>query len=214
GPGQGDQQKFSDIADGVREAWPYHGVASVVRAVSFLASRPEVDAERIGITGISWGGFLTSIVAGVDDRLKAAVPVYGCGFIYRNSPWVKNLDGLPPESRRLWIKNFDPSSHLPRAQAPMLWVNRTNDFHYRMDNYQSSYRLPPGPRKLSIIVDRNHSHPAGWAPPEIAIFMDAHLRNGPPLAKVQRAVRTERKVSASFQAAIEPSSAALVYTVG
>jgi len=29
------------------------------------------------VTGISWGGYLTCIVAGIDDRLKAAVPVYG-----------------------------------------------------------------------------------------------------------------------------------------
>jgi dienelactone hydrolase len=214
GPDQTDTQKFSDIADGLQEAWTYHAVANVVRAVSFLASRPEVDAERIGITGISWGGYLTSIVAGVDQRLKAAVPVYGCGFIYRNSPWVKNLDGLPSDLRRLWIENFDPSSHLPRARVPMLWVNRTNDFHYRMDNYQSSYQLPSGPRKLSIIIDRNHSHPAGWAPSEIAIFMDEQLRGGAPLPKMELAVRSERKVSAGFQAAVEPSSAALVYTAG
>lgn len=214
GPDQGPEQKFEGIADGLREAWTYHAIADVVRAVSFLSSRPEVDANRIGVTGISWGGYLTSIVSGVDQRLKAAVPVYGCGFIYRNSPWVENIDGLAPDLRRLWIENFDPSAHLPKARLPMLWVNRTNDFHYRMDNYQSSYRLPSGPRNLSIIIDRNHSHPAGWAPPEIAIFMDQHLRNGPPLATIEPAKRIGQEVSAQFTAAVEVSSASLVYTTG
>ena len=214
GPDQNDAQKFDDIAGGLREAWPYHAVANVVRAVSFLASRPEVDAERIGMTGISWGGYLTSIVVGVDDRLKAAVPVYGCGFIHRNSPWVENLAKLSPESRRLWIENFDASVYLPQARVPMLWVNRTNDFHYRMDNYQSSYWLPQGPRTLSIVIDRDHSHVAGWAPPEIAIFMDQNLRAGAALATLEPGRRAERKVSARFQAAVEPSSAALIYTAG
>jgi len=214
GPDQNDAQKFDDIAGGLREAWPYHAVANVVRAVSFLASRPEVDAERIGMTGISWGGYLTSIVAGVDDRVKAAVPVYGCGLIYRNSPWVENLGALSPELRRQWIENFDPSAHLPRARVPLLWVNRTNDFHYRMDNYQSSYRLPLGPRTLSIVIDRDHSHVAGWAPPEIAVFMDQHFRAGAALATLEPAPRGERQVSARFQATVEPTSAALIYTAG
>ncbi len=93
GPDQGAEQKFDDISLGVKNAWTYHAVADVIRATTVLRSMPGVDPERIGMTGISWGGYLTSILVGVEPRIQAAVPVYGCGFIYQNSPWVENIDG-------------------------------------------------------------------------------------------------------------------------
>lgn len=214
GPDQRDKQKFDDLAEGPREAWTYHAIAAVVRAVSFLEARPEVDAERIAVTGISWGGYLTSLVSGVDPRIKAAAPVYGCGFIHRNSPWVENISGLGDGLTEQWIELFDPSSHLPNGKVPMLWVNRTNDFHYRMDNYQASYRLPRGPRTLSIVIDREHSHPDGWTPPEIEIFFDALLKGEPGLPRLDEPAVTGREVTARVEAATSLVNAELIYTRG
>ncbi len=48
-----------------------------VRAIDYLVSRPEVDPERIGVTGISGGGASSFWVAAADERVKAAVPVSG-----------------------------------------------------------------------------------------------------------------------------------------
>ncbi len=48
-----------------------------IRAIDYLVSRPEVDPERIGVTGISGGGIGTFWVAAGDERVKAAVPVSG-----------------------------------------------------------------------------------------------------------------------------------------
>ena len=48
-----------------------------VRAIDYLVSRPEVDAERIGVTGISGGGSATFWIAAADERVKCAVPVSG-----------------------------------------------------------------------------------------------------------------------------------------
>jgi cephalosporin-C deacetylase-like acetyl esterase len=70
GPDQGDETKFRPFADAdVRDMWTYHAVAAVVRGRSLLASLPEVDAIRIGITGINRGGYPACIVSGIDDRL-------------------------------------------------------------------------------------------------------------------------------------------------
>ncbi len=44
------------------------------RALDYLVSRPEVDAERIGCTGCSGGGTLTAYISALDPRIKAAAP--------------------------------------------------------------------------------------------------------------------------------------------
>jgi cephalosporin-C deacetylase-like acetyl esterase len=53
------------------EAW------NCVRALDYLQSRPEVDPDRIGVTGRSGGGAYSWWIAAIDERIKAAVPVAG-----------------------------------------------------------------------------------------------------------------------------------------
>ncbi len=53
------------------EAW------NGIRALDYLQSRPEVDGEKIGMTGRSGGGAYTWYTAALDDRIKVAVPVAG-----------------------------------------------------------------------------------------------------------------------------------------
>jgi dienelactone hydrolase len=53
------------------EAW------NGLRALDYLQSRPEVDPEKIGMTGRSGGGAYTWFTAALDDRIKVAVPVAG-----------------------------------------------------------------------------------------------------------------------------------------
>ncbi len=45
-----------------------------IRAVDYLLTRPEVDGERISITGTSGGGFQAILIAAFDERIKVAVP--------------------------------------------------------------------------------------------------------------------------------------------
>lgn len=45
-----------------------------IRSLDYLASRPEVDAKRLGCTGCSGGGTLTSYLMSLDDRIQAAAP--------------------------------------------------------------------------------------------------------------------------------------------
>ncbi len=48
-----------------------------MRALDYLQSRPEVDPDRIGMTGRSGGGAYSWWTAAMDDRIKVAVPVAG-----------------------------------------------------------------------------------------------------------------------------------------
>ncbi len=48
-----------------------------IRAVDYLQSRPEVDGDRIGVTGRSGGGIYSWWIAALDERIRAAVPVAG-----------------------------------------------------------------------------------------------------------------------------------------
>ena len=208
GPEQDEKSKFHDIALGVEEAWPYYTAAAVMRGVSMLASMPEVDEERIGITGISWGGYLTSLVIGLDDRLGCAVPVYGCGFLHNNSAWMPTFAGMPTDDRNLWVEIFDPSAYLSQAQMPILWINGTNDFAYPLDSYQLSYREPGSPRKLCVTVRMPHGHEPGWAPKEIG----SCFKGGAAMPSISNLTKDGQSVSASFESAKPIVSAELCYT--
>lgn len=45
-----------------------------IRGLDYLAGRPEIDAKRLGCTGCSGGGTLTSYLMALDDRIAAAAP--------------------------------------------------------------------------------------------------------------------------------------------
>jgi hypothetical protein len=53
------------------EAW------NCVRALDYLQTRPEVDRERLGVTGRSGGGAYSWWIAAIDERIQVAVPVAG-----------------------------------------------------------------------------------------------------------------------------------------
>ncbi|MFO0878437.1 MAG: alpha/beta fold hydrolase [Gemmataceae bacterium] len=195
GPDQSDDTKFRDFTDDARrDMWTYHAVTAVIRGHNLLAALPEVDRTRIAVTGISWGGYLTCIIAGLDDRLKAAVPVYGCGYLGENSVWKPRLDALPRERRERWLQTFDPSLYLPGVRCPILFLNGTNDFAYPMDSYLKCFRLVPGTRILSMRVRLPHGHI--WTFPEVDAFIDSQLRKGEPLPVLGEMTRTGTTVSA------------------
>lgn len=215
GPAQDDGSKFRPFNDDTyRDTWPYQAVAAVLRGHAWLSQRPEVDPQRIGITGISWGGYLTCIVAGIDHRLAVAVPVYGCGFLAENSAWKDGgvFARMSPDNRERWVRRFDPSRYLPGVKCPILFVNGTNDFAYPLDSYRKSYRLVAAPRTLSITVNMPHSHQDGWAPREIDAFVDSVLRGAAPLPQLASPSVDGAEVTIGYEARAPIAKASLHYT--
>ena len=214
GPGQSDEEKFGAIDQPSKDQWTYHAVANVILAHSLIRSFKEVDASRTAITGISWGGYLTCIVAGLDNRFKAAVPVYGCGFLHENSVWLNQFAKMTPQQKDRWVQLWDPSIYVGSATMPVFFVNGTNDFAYPLDSYSKTYGLVKGKRNFRITVHMPHGHQQGWAPKEIGLFVDQYLTGGTPLATVTKPQIIHRNVRAKIDSKTTLTSASLHYTTG
>src|SRR5262249_46413277 len=61
-------------------------VWETMRAIDFLATFPEVDSSRIGVTGNSGGGLNTLFAAALDERVRAAAIA---GYVFRFNHWIK-----------------------------------------------------------------------------------------------------------------------------
>jgi dienelactone hydrolase len=204
---------FNQIDEPAGDQWTFHAVSAVIRAHSLLRSFPQVDPARIGITGVSWGGYLTCIAAGLDQRFAFAAPVYGCGFLTENSTWLGEFEKMKPGGEERWRRLWDPLNYLPQVECPMLWVNGTNDFAFPMDSWQKSYRLPEGSRTLSLRMRMAHGHGgAGENPPEIHAVAEALFRGGNPLAQITHCSLESGVLAANFESKEPITKAELSYT--
>jgi sialate O-acetylesterase len=204
---------FDHVDDPPTEQWVYHAVAAIVRAHSLLRSLPDVDPERTGLTGISWGGMFVEIAAGVDPRFKFVAPVYGCGFLGENSFFLEaNMQRMGREPAVKWLTLWDPSQYIGYAKMPMLFCDGTNDKHFRPDSWQKTYRTAQGPRTLSMKLRMPHGHPPAGDPREITIFADSILRGGEPLPKLLGQGRDRDSVWATYSATVRIEKAELLYT--
>jgi dienelactone hydrolase len=197
----------------IEDQWQYSAVADVILANSLLRSFPEIDPSRIGFTGISWGGYLTEIIASVDTRFRFGATVYGCGFLGEDSAWVPEFKKMKPEDAEKWLALWDPSVYLPHITMPLLWVDSTNDQSYPMDSLHKSYLLPKGPRTLSTHVRMEHSYAPAEPPEEIHAFADYYLKSGPPLVSIDAVKRTGDRVTVKYEAETPVSKAVLNYTL-
>jgi dienelactone hydrolase len=104
-----------------------------VRGIDYLLTRPEVDPERIGVTGISGGGAATLWIAAADRRVKVAVPVSGMSDLesYVNNKVVDgHCDCMFLYNNYRWEWTTIAALVAPR---PMLFANSDNDSIFPMD---------------------------------------------------------------------------------
>jgi len=214
GPDQSHEIKFSIIKNGnLKNVWSYHAVASVILAHSLLLNLPEVDADKTCVTGISWGGYLTCMVAGLDNRFKAAVPVYGCGYYNESDAFGKPLSELTPHYSEQWMKYFDPSAYLPYATSSLFFINGNKDFFYNMIPYYKTFNLAEkSDKNIRIEPEMKHGHVEGWQPEEIRYFFESVVNGGVPLPKIGKIEPGDSTVVASFSSHIGLRSARFYYS--
>jgi dienelactone hydrolase len=104
-----------------------------VRGIDYLVSRPEVDPERIAVTGISGGGAATFWIAAADERVRVAVPVSGMADLMSYVPnRVINghCDCMFLHNTFAWPWTRIAALIAPR---PLLFVNSDKDQIFPMD---------------------------------------------------------------------------------
>ena len=104
-------------------------VYEIRQAVTYLRQRPDVDPERIGITGISFGGITTFYTWLVDDRIAAAAPICGGvgsiqAFIERGSRGYHGIYWWLPDMLTKGDQGDFAAAMAPRPL--MLWAPRND----------------------------------------------------------------------------------------
>ena len=152
---------FANVNDDIKDQWPYHAVSTVVRSHSFLRAQSGVDPERIGITGLSWGGFLTCLSAAVDKRFKLAVPVYTCAFYDTIGSAEERRKTLGDVKWRRWLDLWDPKHYIPEIDMPIMWLSGTNDRSFPYGSLRKTFPLVKVPLDVVIRPRMPHGHTAG-----------------------------------------------------
>ncbi len=153
--GHQDNAGYSDFTENESlhsNMWFYQAISDAVLAGNVLRSYPEVDADNIGVTGVSYGSVITMKTIGIDPRLKFAMPVYGGGFGWEAPTyWQYNMT----EERKAW----DPIMFLKQSgDTPVLWFVTDRDQHFGLVQISKTYTDEEVFDKANMIILDNWSH--------------------------------------------------------
>ena len=119
-------------------------VWDAMRSIDYLVSRPEVDAKRIGFTGCSGGGTLTSYVMALDDRVACAAPACYLTTFRRLIETIGPQDAEQNIYGQVAFGLDHPDYVLLRAPRPTLISSTSGDFfniHGSWDNFRQAKRI-------------------------------------------------------------------------
>ena len=130
------------------------------RSIDYLATRPDIDSDRIAYYGVSWGAAMGAIMCAVENRFKASILfVAGLGFEH----------ALP---------EVDPINFISRVTVPVLMMNGEYDFYFPVETSQKPFfeflGTPPEDKK-QIIYPTGHSVPRSELIKESLAWLDRYL---------------------------------------
>ena len=194
----------------VQNMWMYHAVGQSILAGNILRADSCVDADKVGITGISWGGVITSITIGYDDRFAFAIPIYGSGYLDEGLSWMKdNFGGTA--TKELWLAQ----DNFAQVTTPVLWLCWNDDNCFSVNSQSKSYLdtvQNNADTRLSMINKMMHSHSCGWTPGESMAFADSIVKDGGKLTGfVTQPAGKSINVTLDVDAAATAVSATLYY---
>ena len=133
---------------GNHQDWGAGPAGDVLAALDEATLLPWVDAERLFVTGGSYGGYLTAWIVANDQRFKAAVAqrgvydlntFFGEGNAWRLFEWAM---GGPPWDARLQpvIRRNNPFSYVNRIRTPLLIMHASQDLRTGVSQSEMMYR--------------------------------------------------------------------------
>lgn len=112
-------------------------VYDVMRTIDFVETRPDLDARRIGVTGISGGGTITVFSAALDMRIKAA---FASGYLntFRDSIFsiAHCIDNYVPGILQ-WAEMYDVAGLI--APRPFFAESGTKDDIFPIEAFRESF---------------------------------------------------------------------------
>jgi 2,6-dihydroxypseudooxynicotine hydrolase len=157
GPGQGE----AEWTLAIRPDWDVVGAA----VIEHLATMPEVDHERVGVWGVSLGGFYAARLAASDLPIRATISLAGpydfaaswdnLNELTRRAFQVRSFNDSP-EDARLRARDFTLEGHTAKIKKPLLVIMGKKD---RLFPWQDGERLAHESVPFSSLVlldDGNH----------------------------------------------------------
>ena len=133
---QGYGEKF---AKAIRGKWAEPAMSDLMAAVDHAISLGFVDKNRLGVTGGSYGGYMTNWVVTHTDRFKAAVTqrcvsdlssMFGNSDIGWDMAW--EFGGAPWENRESYLK-WSPMTYIDKCVTPLLIIHSEFDLRCNIE---------------------------------------------------------------------------------
>jgi len=147
-------------------------VVDLMRGVDYLASRNDIDVERVGFTGFSMGGAIGAIFCAIDERVEAAV----LGITGGDFDKLNIRAGATGEERlRRAYMIMDPVNFVSRiSPRPLLMINGAKDEIVPKAATEALYEAAREPKRI-IWYDCGHIDLPDEYLDEMTGFFDAEL---------------------------------------
>ncbi len=120
--------------------WPGVLLWDDLRTLDYLASRPEVDRQRLGCVGLSLGGYRSFLLAALDPRIKVAVDVgWMTSFSSQIKGHVVNSIGLTFHIAGLYRYLDFPDLAALIAPRGLLVINGTKDGLFAPEGVRAAF---------------------------------------------------------------------------
>lgn len=113
----------------------------VVKIIDYFAATEEIDQHRIGMTGVSMGGFTAFRAVVMDKRIKVATPIIASP-VWGDIPGDKPADESPEIMRALvdLSRQYSPSHFMDRFHPTALLIQAgSKDTHFRLEKLERFY---------------------------------------------------------------------------
>lgn len=143
---RGSHGYSQDFVNGVRGDYGGGDYEDIMAGLDYvLGEETWIDVERLGVTGGSYGGFMTNWIVGQTNRFKAAVTqrsisnwisFFGVSDIgYYFTPWQIGTDMMDPE--KLW--EHSPLKYAKNVETPLLILHSEQDFRCPIEQAEQLY---------------------------------------------------------------------------